>query len=212
MLTFFICSYTERRSLKLCFFFSSRRRHTRFDCDWSSDVCSSDLIVEVAGHLYAEPPKNRKHRKTIYPRHAPSGYPLAADKIAARIDQARTEQAAGTNPLGLIFPSTTGQHCRSSNFRRSVLGRAYQAAGWRDQNGNGHWTWHSLRHVFCTTALFTWKLDPTDVSRMAGHSTYRTTLDMYVNSQELHQTGVFGQVSRSQHRRNSVPLVPVLAL
>src|SRR2546430_8008063 len=29
--------------LKLFFFFSSRRRHTRFDCDWSSDVCSSDL-------------------------------------------------------------------------------------------------------------------------------------------------------------------------
>src|SRR5688572_6442102 len=27
------------------FFFSSRRRHTRFDCDWSSDVCSSDLRV-----------------------------------------------------------------------------------------------------------------------------------------------------------------------
>src|SRR2546430_16751385 len=25
-------------------FFSSRRRHTRFDCDWSSDVCSSDLL------------------------------------------------------------------------------------------------------------------------------------------------------------------------
>src|SRR5256886_10014191 len=25
------------------FFFSSRRRHTIFDCDWSSDVCSSDL-------------------------------------------------------------------------------------------------------------------------------------------------------------------------
>src|SRR2546427_2819379 len=28
----------------LFFFFSSRRRHTRFDCDWSSDVCSSDLL------------------------------------------------------------------------------------------------------------------------------------------------------------------------
>src|SRR2546427_1149066 len=27
------------------FFFSSRRRHTRFDCDWSSDVCSSDLLA-----------------------------------------------------------------------------------------------------------------------------------------------------------------------
>src|SRR6266853_5863676 len=31
------------------FFFSSRRRHTRFDCDWSSDVCSSDLRREPFG-------------------------------------------------------------------------------------------------------------------------------------------------------------------
>src|SRR5256886_16537844 len=30
------------------FFFSSRRRHTRFDCDWSSDVCSSDLLRNAA--------------------------------------------------------------------------------------------------------------------------------------------------------------------
>src|SRR5689334_24772152 len=28
------------------FFFSSRRRHTRLNCDWSSDVCSSDLLVD----------------------------------------------------------------------------------------------------------------------------------------------------------------------
>src|SRR5690242_21237731 len=27
------------------FFFSSRRRHTRLTCDWSSDVCSSDLLA-----------------------------------------------------------------------------------------------------------------------------------------------------------------------
>src|SRR2546430_10042243 len=31
------------------FFFSSRRRHTRFDCDWSSDVCSSDLSKGSVG-------------------------------------------------------------------------------------------------------------------------------------------------------------------
>src|SRR2546430_11510009 len=35
----------------ICFFFSSRRRHTRFDCDWSSDVCSSDLERNVGGAL-----------------------------------------------------------------------------------------------------------------------------------------------------------------
>src|SRR5688572_32183302 len=33
------------------FFFSSRRRHTRFDCDWSSDVCSSDLKGYAPGGL-----------------------------------------------------------------------------------------------------------------------------------------------------------------
>src|SRR6266478_9931050 len=40
MVGFFVCHATG--SL-VFFFFSSRRRHTRFDCDWSSDVCSSDL-------------------------------------------------------------------------------------------------------------------------------------------------------------------------
>src|SRR2546427_12263832 len=36
------------------FFFSSRRRHTRFDCDWSSDVCSSDLAaVDARSALFA---------------------------------------------------------------------------------------------------------------------------------------------------------------
>src|SRR5688572_16918586 len=35
-------------SPRVYFFFSSRRRHTRFDCDWSSDVCSSDLQRRLA--------------------------------------------------------------------------------------------------------------------------------------------------------------------
>src|SRR5256885_13182633 len=38
------------------FFFSSRRRHTRLQGDWSSDVCSSDLsmgVIEPARGLYA---------------------------------------------------------------------------------------------------------------------------------------------------------------
>src|SRR5438034_3395248 len=32
------------------FFFSSRRRHTRSLCDWSSDVCSSDLDAHGGPH------------------------------------------------------------------------------------------------------------------------------------------------------------------
>src|SRR5438270_7100615 len=40
------------------FFFSSRRRHTRFDCDWSSDVCSSDLVkaFTATGKAFTVPP------------------------------------------------------------------------------------------------------------------------------------------------------------
>src|SRR5580698_11143443 len=50
----------------ILFFFSSRRRHTRLTCDWSSDVCSSDLALRrtqsgpdtshgcVAGRLWFE--------------------------------------------------------------------------------------------------------------------------------------------------------------
>src|SRR5256886_2367668 len=46
------------------FFFSSRRRHTRFDCDWSSDVCSSDLRnnhASAAAYRY-DPTANRWER------------------------------------------------------------------------------------------------------------------------------------------------------
>ena len=138
-------------------------------------------VIEVAGHLYIEAPKGRKYRKTIYPRVTPDGYPLA-ERLAARIDQALAEQTVGINPLGLVFPSPEFKLWRSSNFSRNVLKPAYAAAGWRDGKGNGRWTWHSLRHVFCTTALVTWKLDPIDVSCMAGHANVRTTLLMYVGA------------------------------
>src|SRR2546426_8965127 len=50
----------------VCFFFSSRRRHTRLQGDWSSDVCSYDLA--------ARPPSDvpRLPRCAISPSRAPS--------------------------------------------------------------------------------------------------------------------------------------------
>jgi hypothetical protein len=105
---------------------------------------------------------------------------VPARRTARRPPRAGPRRAGRRNqPLGLTFASPTGKHWRSSNFNRNVLKRAYLAVGWRDPSGNGRFTWHSLRHVFCTTA---WKLDATDVSRMAGHSNYRITLDMYVGT------------------------------
>src|SRR6266571_2110613 len=40
------------------FFFSSRRRHTRLTCDWSSDVCSSDLASKFAVEQLLLPVRN----------------------------------------------------------------------------------------------------------------------------------------------------------
>src|SRR5690606_39792837 len=50
------------------FFFSSRRRHTRFSRDWSSDVCSSDLAA-------------RRRRKLLLHRHE-------LDRLMAKAGQA----------------------------------------------------------------------------------------------------------------------------
>jgi integrase len=138
-------------------------------------------VIEIGGRQYIEPPKGRKQRRTIYPSTTPAGYSLA-EALAARLDEVRAEQSAGSNPEGLVFPSPRGQYWRSSNFARRVLAPAYRTAGWRDADGQGPWTWHSLRHVFCTTALFTWNIDAADVSRLAGHASIRITLDMYIGT------------------------------
>src|SRR2546430_8475402 len=56
----------------VCFFFSSRRRHTRFDCDWSSDVCSSDLDSAPADVPSAAPAVDRAVPQLPAPIWAPA--------------------------------------------------------------------------------------------------------------------------------------------
>src|SRR5262249_61880857 len=54
--------------LRSSFFFSSRRRHTRLVSDWSSDVCSSDLLADAdeadvaPGHVARQPREPRRRR------------------------------------------------------------------------------------------------------------------------------------------------------
>src|SRR2546430_4060225 len=59
----------DRTATWLFFFFSSRRRHTRFDCDWSSDVCSSDLFQVGTGDADLHP--DRGHEEHRVPAVAP---------------------------------------------------------------------------------------------------------------------------------------------
>ena len=57
MVLYHICMRIDERGCNNnnnYFFLSSRRRHTRSLCDWSSDVCSSDLMVVVAVRRMAD--------------------------------------------------------------------------------------------------------------------------------------------------------------
>src|SRR2546427_3601318 len=70
------------------FFFSSRRRHTRFDCDWSSDVCSSDLVGGAAA-FGARGGRDRGHCGLPRERHLIG----ALEVLARRADALVREQA-----------------------------------------------------------------------------------------------------------------------
>src|SRR5207253_1615140 len=48
------------------FFFSSRRRHTRWPRDWSSDVCSSDLTAARSSNILSAGESSRLYRKLVY--------------------------------------------------------------------------------------------------------------------------------------------------
>src|SRR5688572_31573975 len=61
------------------FFFSSRRRHTRFDCDWSSDVCSSDL-----SSLHRRTGRRRRGRTSTPPPISPPSSISRACRSARR--------------------------------------------------------------------------------------------------------------------------------
>src|SRR5437868_8823217 len=52
-------SSSETNVILLFFFFSSRRRHTRSKRDWSSDVCSSDLVSRLIAELGQLPSAER---------------------------------------------------------------------------------------------------------------------------------------------------------
>src|SRR5438034_4853118 len=77
--------------LVLCFFFffSSRRRHTRSLCDWSSDVCSSDLEVKD-GFKEQESYARLDHKNVItlsVVKRKGENLIAASDKINALIDE-----------------------------------------------------------------------------------------------------------------------------
>src|SRR5262249_57365909 len=80
---------TDKYTLHIIFFFSSRRRHTRLVSDWSSDVCSSDLIRAIVDNPQKGQPggRGRPARPTVWEKTSP-GNPFVKDE-AQRSEERR---------------------------------------------------------------------------------------------------------------------------
>src|SRR2546429_9494682 len=78
----------------MCFFFSSRRRHTRCSRDWSSDVCSSDLIPQgIPRGQGTVPDFYRSQRRER--GDGPGGSDPGPEAAAARPGGERSEEGRG---------------------------------------------------------------------------------------------------------------------
>src|SRR5256885_4286936 len=89
------------------FFFSSRRRHTRLQGDWSSDVCSSDLDEQFA--IYSEVARGAKGRPVII-----RTFDIGGDKKVPYLDLPREENPfLGYRGVRRSEERRVGKECRS---------------------------------------------------------------------------------------------------
>src|SRR5688572_8721633 len=153
------------------FFFSSRRRHTRFDCDWSSDVCSSDLLfmsaywkiplqalVMIIGvfmfvfYLFTPPPMlfNRVHDERVRESARAGEYTALEQKFTAAIGERRSaaQQLAEAERAG----DAASIESRKAAFRgteQSVKeARAQAVALVKDVTGDN--SYNDINYVFPT--------------------------------------------------------------
>src|SRR5256884_7359676 len=89
-----------------CFFFSSRRRHTRCSRDWSSDVCSSDLL---ASSLHGTPATSARNVMEHPEQEVATGLQTPETAAEPQAPPAPRPQA----PSGRSEERRVGKECRS---------------------------------------------------------------------------------------------------
>src|SRR6266487_6061553 len=100
------------RSITVCpsrvFFFSSRRRHTRWTGDWSSDVCSSDLggpaeLRNLAARLFAQ---RLDRARPLWEEWLLEGLADGRWAIISKVHHAMVDGVGGTDLMTLVFDQT----------------------------------------------------------------------------------------------------------
>src|SRR2546430_650745 len=112
--------HRETFQVQLCvvlFFFSSRRRHTRFDCDWSSDVCSSDLVS-----ITAVAPADTVNRVVFRPEGLTFGQPALLTLFYGNCKvTAQSKQVAYTSDLLAILQYVPSSDAPSAKVVTGLL-------------------------------------------------------------------------------------------
>src|SRR5256885_16908635 len=111
-----------------CFFFSSRRRHTRLQGDWSSDVCSSDLADAQARKTAESNDVDLRYYNIIYDaveevKAAMSGM-LAPERKEEIIGMAEIRTVFVASKIGTVAGSYITQGQRSEERRVGKEGRS----------------------------------------------------------------------------------------
>jgi integrase len=150
------------------------------------EITVETQCLDVGGVQSRTAPKWNVERKTTFPKVTPMGYPLQK-KLRQRINELKKleevpEVQDGSYRL-LLFPNKSGGWLSPSKFSSKVRRPAQDAANWpKDNSGKFIWNFHSLRHVFATYYFAELGKDIRDVSIVAGHKSYTTTLEMYVGN------------------------------
>src|SRR5947209_10231737 len=132
---------TAMRTLK--FFFSSRRRHTRYWRDWSSDVCSSDLDrdcgAQSAPPLPPERPGDHKYGRGNIGRRCPVG--LGPRQQADSEHHCERRQGEGSEQAGAALGETAGagsdreQRCKAQRAEYGELrGEEFEKSAGMEQH------------------------------------------------------------------------------
>src|SRR3712207_3797440 len=137
------------------FFFSSRRRHTRYWRDWSSDVCSSDLF-EVVGDLYAQAGSNAvggARLLKMIEEFDLEGIESLSDEVCSRSEQAMRKAIAAL-PDGL-YENEAYTDGFDEPIRLSVAVRVEGDEMYLDYDGSSRQSERGINVVLNYTAAYT---------------------------------------------------------
>ena len=136
--------------------------------------------------------KNNKFRSVVIPpvESIPTGFDIY-EWLKVRSKKALEEQAAGTNPLALIFPSSKGAVMNLEYFNREKMRHALDALGWKmpawiDAKGQPRamyrFTLHSLRDRFGTTAADEWNYSERQLLEQGSWADSETVRKFYLGT------------------------------